>query len=249
MRQVQSEIRRAMPAGVAVLRQFGWAGLILLLAVGLMVSSCGDDDDDKQGGGGGGPTGPDYTAQELNEMGWASFTLGDYYDAWSDFTQSVAKDAALHEAHLGLGWAQAYTGRHADAATTFQDLIAGGHLTDDAHAGLAATVLFTDPEAAEAAAQQVLNADPDYVFSRRPTFDYRDLFVILAEAYFMQQRYQLAQVTAETVGAAEGLPPSGLDPQLPGTWVVDGVPYTTYPAALAAVIQNLSLLLASHVPG
>ncbi len=249
MRQVQSEVRRAMPAGVAVLRQLGWAWLILLLAVGLMVSSCGDDDDDNQGGGGGGPIGPDYTAQELNDMGWASFTLGDYYDARVYFAQSVAKDAALYEAHLGLGWAQAYTGLHADAAATFQGLIAGGHLTNDARAGLAAAVLFTDPAAAEEAAEQVLNADPDYQFSRRTTFDHHDLTMILAEAYFMQQRYQLAQVTAEAVGAAVGVPPSGLNPVQPETWVVDGVTYASYPAALAVVIQNLSLLLASHVPG
>jgi tetratricopeptide (TPR) repeat protein len=248
MRQVQSEARRAAPAGAAGLRLFGWGWPVLLLAAGLMVSSCKDENNNK-GGGGGGPTGPVYTAAELNEMGWTSFATGDYYDAWSYFSQSVAKDAALYEAYLGLGWAQAYTGLHADAATTFQDLIAGGHLTNDAHAGLAAAVLSSSPQEAEAAAEAVLTADPDYVFSRRTTFDHSDLMIILAEAYFMEQRYNLAQVTAETVGQAEGVPPSGLDPVHSETWVVDGVTYGTYPAALAAVIQNLSLLLATHVPG
>jgi len=114
---------------------------------------------------------------------------------------------------------------------------------------LAAATLFSDPTGARTAALAVLAADPDYEFSRRTTFDYRDLSVILAEAYFMEQDYELAQVTIDAVAQAEGLPPSGLDPAQPETWVVEGVTYATYPAALAAVIQNLSLLLASHVPG
>ena len=73
--------------------------------------------------------------------------------------------------------------------------------------------------------------------------------MILSEAYFAEQRYDLAQVTADGIADREGLPPSGLDPVEPATWVVDGVTYATYQAALAVVIQNLSLLLASHVPG
>jgi len=39
-------------------------------------------------------------------MGWASFALGEYYDAGSYFSQSVVKDATLYEASLGLGWAR-----------------------------------------------------------------------------------------------------------------------------------------------
>jgi len=59
MRQLQSEMRRVVATGTAGWRLFGWAWLILLLATGLMVSSCGDDDDDdNNGGGGGGPSDP-----------------------------------------------------------------------------------------------------------------------------------------------------------------------------------------------
>jgi tetratricopeptide (TPR) repeat protein len=249
MRQVQSEMRRAVATGAAKLRLCRWAWFILLLATGLMVSSCGNDDEGDKGGGGGGPVEPEYTAQELNEMGWASFAVGDYYDAGSYFSESVVKDATLYEAFLGLGWAQAYTGNHDDAAATFQSLIAGGHFANDARAGLAAAALFFDPAGARAAAQAVLTAEPDYQFSRRTTFDYRDLSVILAEAYFMEQNYDSAQDTIDAVAQAEGLPPSGLDPAHSETWVVADVTYASYTAALAEVIGNLSLLLASHVPG
>jgi tetratricopeptide (TPR) repeat protein len=248
MRQVLGMEKLVAPTRASGLRVFGWVWLVLVVATGFLVSSCGDDDEDKTNGGGG-PSDPVYTAEELNEMGWGSFTVGDYYDAWDSFSQAVAKDGGLYEARLGLGWAQAYTGRHAEAVTSFQELIAGSHLVNDARAGLAAAALFSDPVVAEQAAMAALGDDEDYVFSRRTTFDYRDLHMILAEAYFAQQRYNLAQVTADLVAQMNGLPASGLDPLVPETWVVDGVIYATYHAALAAVIQDLSLLLSSHVPG
>ena len=221
MRQVLGKEKLVAPTGASGVRMFGWVWLVLLLATGFLVSSCGNDDNGQPGGGG--PTGPVYTAEELNEMGWDSFTVGDYYDAWDSFSQAVAKNGGLFEARLGLGWAQAYTGRHAEAVTTFQELVAGGRLVNDARAGLAAAALFTDPVVAEQAAKAVLGADEDYVFSRRTTFNSLDLHMILAEAYFAQQQYNLAQVTADLVAQMNGLPASGLDPLVPGTWVVEEV--------------------------
>lgn len=250
MRQVLGMEKLETVAGVLRVRAGGWVWLVLLLATGLLVGSCGDDDDSSDDpGGGGGPSGPEYTAVELNAMGWDSFAIGDYYDAWDAFTQAVAKDAVLYEARLGLAWSFAYTGMHADAMLTFGELISGNHLVNDARAGLAAAALFTAPEVAEEAAETVLAADADYVFSRRASFDHRDLQLILAEAYFAQQRYNLAQLMADNVADDLELPISGLDPVVATTWVVDGVTYATYHAALATVLQNLSLLLATHVPG
>ena len=72
-------------------RRIGIGWLILLLSVGLLVSSCGDDDDDDNGGS----TGTTYTAEELNTMGWESFTLNDFYDALDYFAESVSKKSDL----------------------------------------------------------------------------------------------------------------------------------------------------------
>ncbi len=249
MRLVRSKERGTTPAVTGGWPVVGWVWLVLLLAVGFGVGSCGDDEDDGTDGGGGGTSEPVYTAEELNDMGWDSFAVGDYYDARESFSLAVEKDASLYEASLGLGWAQAYTGLHTEAIATFEELINDGHLVNDARAGLAAAALFSDPVKAEQAANAVLEADEGYVFSRRTTYDHHDLNVILAESYFAQQRYDLAQLLADNVAQDNGLPISGLDPITPETWVVDGVTYATYHAALAVVIQNLSLLLASHVPG
>ncbi len=230
------------------MRLLAWSGLLLAMSAGLLTTSCSDDDDTGDNGGGG-VTPPVFTAEELNTLGWDSFAIGEYGDAARSFEDALDLDATLHEARLGLGWAQAYTGLHDDAVATFLALVDDNQLVDDARAGLAATTTFADPSQAISAAQAVLSDDPDYVFSRRDSFDYQDLYVIQALAHFALQQYEEAQGLVTEIETMNELPSSGLDPANAATWVVDGITYATYHAALAKVIEGLSILLATHVPG
>jgi tetratricopeptide (TPR) repeat protein len=249
MRQVPSDVRQAAPGGGNWSRRLRPGWIVLLLAASLLAASCGEEDSGP-GGGGGGPTTPDYTADELNTMGWASYAVGDYYDAKSYFGQALAKDAGQDEARLGLGWSQAFTGEHLAAITTFNGLLDDDRRTTDAQAGLAAAALFTDPQQSLVAAQAAVDADPQYVFERRESFNFLDLHLIQAQAHFALHDYAAAQAKVEEIEAmVEELPPSGLDPQDPETWVVGGVTYASYQAALAAVIHDLGVMLASHIPG
>ncbi len=202
--------------------------LALCLSGGLWLSSCSEDKKDEGGGG----TIPGLSAAELNELGWEGMDAGAYLDARANFEAAVEKDSGLAEARLGLGWALAYTGAYADAEAAFEELLSGSHATD-AYAGRAAAVLAIDAALAISSAQTALERDAAYAFYKRPSFDYRDLHLILAEAYFDLAQYANAQNEVDVLN-----PENGLDPQAPD-----------YPEALSTEIERLSVLLAYELPG
>jgi len=225
------------------MRLTGW--LVLSLAVGLLMASCSSDDDNNNVVGPVDPGEPEYTAAELDSMGWYNFTLGEYTDALLSFQEALDQQSDLYSSRLGLGWALAHTDEHEEGVAAFDVLLAAGELEVDAHAGRAAATLFIDPQSALTSAETALGLDADYIFSRRPSFDYLDLHLIVAEANYYLQNYAESQEKAEFLEPSVGLEASNLDESDPSTWVIDTVTYDTYVEALAVLIERISLLLAA----
>ena len=202
-----------------------WLVAVSLSVLLVCVSSCGEDE---------GP-GPGVTAAEHNEAGWTSYNNGDYAGAHSHFSEALGLDPGLTEARLGLAWCKAHEGEYCTALDAFDDVMEAGESVADAFAGRAATALAAWQESpAVASAESTLARDPAYEFVRRDEYNWRDLRLVLAQAYFALARYSDAQVQVNILD-----PDNGLDPGNSETWVVDGEIHPTYEAALAMEIELL----------
>jgi tetratricopeptide (TPR) repeat protein len=200
------------------------AAAVLLVAVSLLLSSCGDD-----GGG------PGLTAEELNEEGWGSYALGEYSEARGLFQDALGLDPDYPEAQLGLAWTEAQLGNYAASVSGHGAVVASGEYVTDAFAGRAAASLeLPDFLTAIESADSALTRDPDYFFSRQPAYDYGDLRLILAQSHFALAHYDSAQEQVDLID-----PSNGLDPADPGSWAVGDTSYPTYEAALAVLIELL----------
>lgn len=201
----------------------------LALAIGLAailaLSSCGEDE---------GP-GSSLTAAQHNEEGWSSYILGDYALARSHFAEALRLEPELSEARLGLAWTKAQEGEYLSAVADFDHVLFSGALMEDAFAGRAAAALeVPDDSLAVASAESTLARNIHYFFVKRPEYNFYDLRLILAQAYFALSRYSKAQEQVDVLD-----PGNGLNPTDPETWVVGGVSYPTYEASLAVLIEFL----------
>jgi tetratricopeptide (TPR) repeat protein len=199
------------------------APLFVLLALG---TSCGSDE---------GP-GPGLTAEEQNEAGWESYNKGNFSGAAMHFGVALEVDPGLVEARLGMAWADAQEGRCATALAGFEEVIKTGTYSrvTDAHAGRAAAALASGEDSLAAISGQiVLGRAPDYFFRRHPHYNYRDVRLIMAQAYFGLAQYEYAQTQVDLLYV------NGLDTEDPGSWVVGGVEYPTYESALLMLIELL----------
>lgn len=208
-----------------IARAAGLGGIMVLLVAMLGVLSCGDEETGPTT-----PTGP--SAEELNATGWDTLSDGDYLAAVQYFTDALEKDATLDEARLGLGWSNALTGEYAEAVSSFTVLVDAGALTVDAYAGRAAAALAVDPALALSSAEGALGINSGYVFERRPSFDYLDLHLIMAEANFALAQYPAAQAQVDILD-----PDNALDPSDPN-----------YLTDLAFAIEALRALVAGDLP-
>lgn len=205
-----------------------WLAAVPLIALLFCVSSCGKDE---------GP-GPGMTAAEHNEAGWTSYGLHDYAGASAHFSEALGLDPALTEARLGLAWCEAQAGEYPTALDGFNEIIDTGEYVADAYAGRAATALAaSEYSLAIASAESTLAIDSQYAFHRRDEYNWRDLRLIMAQAYFALAQYSNAQGQVDILD-----PDNGLDPGDPGTWVVDGVTHPTYEAALVMEIDVLGFM-------
>ena len=76
---------------------------------------------------------------------------------------------------------------------------------------------------------------PSIVFPHVPTFDRKDLFLIVGSALVAQGDFAGAMVAASMI---EYSPISQSDPD---SWIVDGILYRTFPDVVIAYLAKMSL--------
>ncbi len=204
-----------------------WNVIFTALLSGLLLLGCGG----KKG------TNPEKTAEQLTAEAWSLFESADYDGAKAGFEQALGKDANYADAYNGRGWSNGFLDLKDEALADFQSAIAKGLNQPDAHVGLAG--LYLGKEEFQNAITQVraaLSANSTYSFSHKPSINYLDLHLILAQAYYGLGGGYLdsAQVEVDYLN-----PANNLDPADPNTWTVSGQTYATYPEALLKEIQRL----------
>ncbi|HUU44472.1 MAG TPA: hypothetical protein VM118_01960, partial [Acidobacteriota bacterium] len=173
--------------------------LIVVVCASLLAVHCG--------GGGNGSSGPSLTSA------WEKFEAGQYDAAIAEFADVVGdvSDAAhLAEGYCGLGWSYAFDDQLDAAATSFASALNTGAESVDAAAGASAVALARGEHTdATSLAQAALAIDPDWSFNHYPGIDWKDLRLILAQAYFGlgAASYDDAQAEVDILD-----PDNGLDP-------------------------------------
>jgi hypothetical protein len=201
-----------------------WGRLLATLALGfvLTVAGCGGDD---------GGTDLDADLQAA----WNAFLAGDFAGARAQFGDILAANPGLLEANLGYGWASGFTQFLADAETALEAVVAADPTQADAWAGLAVIRLAMDDAAgAITAGQELLNRNAAWQFEFRSSVDADDVRLAMAQAYVSQgeDSFDEAQALLDVLD-----PTNGLDPLDDATWVVGGITYDTYAAALIQALQ------------
>jgi tetratricopeptide (TPR) repeat protein len=217
-----------------------WTAAVSLIALFVCVTSCGNDES----------PGPETTAAQHNEAGWTSYGARDYAGASEHFSAALELDPSLTEARLGLAWCDAQEHAYGEALDGFDAVIEAREYVADAFAGRSATALAASEDSlAIASAESTLAMAPEYEFDRNDEYNWRDLRLIMAQAYFALARYADAQGQVDVLDGD-----NGLDPEAPSTWMVNGVAHPTYEAALAMEIEFLRSVegggvLASRIDG
>ncbi len=202
-----------------------WLVMFALISCLVCLSSCGDDEG----------AGPGMTASDYNEAGWSSYADEDYTNARANFEKALELEAGFSEARLGLAWCEAQGGEYLAALGHFNEVVEAGEYVTDAFAGRSATALAASQDSlAIASAESTLARDSVYEFRRKKEYDWRDIRLITAQAYFGLAQYGGAQEQVDILD-----PDNGLNPADSGSWVVNGQTYLTYEAALAMEIEWL----------
>ena len=211
-------------------------GIAVLAA--MLVAGCGGDDDN--------PTPvvpPDEpdTPAEYTDRGWERFEVENFTGALSDFNAAIFLDRTYGEAHTGQGWTRLSqaTSRNSmrGAVDSFVNAILNGEDGADVLAGRAAANLGTGGSSFDAAivdAQAALDADAEFVFIHRPSFNAVDLNLVDAFAKAGQADYSAALATADLVVD------SGIEEGNPSTWVVDETTYDSFNGAVLAHLYKIS---------
>ena len=146
-------------------------------------------------GGGTATGGSSGSAENLSFEGWSDYVKGDYAKSEQVFLDALSLDPQSTEAYNGLGWlkfqmAGQEENRESRAAilaasrTNFQKATAASPDNVDAWVGLSGLELhlgnWTD---ARDAANRALSIDPNF-FSQHDNIDFKDVHLILAQAYF-----------------------------------------------------------------
>lgn len=207
-----------------------------LLALLGLAGGCGGSDDP-------GPTAPGgpSTAAEYTERGWERYEAGDYEGAANDFATAIDRDVGYGEAHAGAGWTQlavaVSTAGMQQAAAHFVAAITQGEGGVYVQAGRAAASLGTGGSALAAAVTQAgiaLEAESDFAFEHRGSFDWRDLRLIQAFALAAQGHFDNA------LAAADAIADSGIDEADSGSWQIGDTVYPNYLGAVLAHLHRMS---------
>ena len=197
--------------------------IILILSL-LSFFSCEDNGGD-----------PEVTAEELINSGWVKFEAGEYSSAVSDFNSAIAEDASALEAYSGIGWSQIRLDQIDDAETNYLIALNGNYAGKEVLAGLAAISLAIEEyTTAIGYGESILNIDPDWVFEHDNSIDYKDVWFVVAIAYFHEGDFAEVEFAIQNIDSAYSISENDSN-----TWTVDGNSYLSYQEAVAAYLQSL----------
>ena len=197
---------------------------IILIIVTLSFFSCEDNGSE-----------PEITAGELIISGWVNFETGEYLKAIEDFNSAIAIDASAFEAYSGIGWSQIRLDQIDDAETNYLTALNGNYAGKETLAGLAAISLAKGKyTAAIGYAESILNIDPDWIFEHDNTVDYKDVWYVVAIAYFHEGDFTEVEAAILKIDSSYSI-----DENDSATWNVGTNSYNSYQEALAAYLQSL----------
>ena len=197
---------------------------IILIIVTLSFFSCEDNGSE-----------PEITAGELINSGWVNFETGEYLKAIEDFNSALSKDASAFEAYSGIGWSQIRLDQIDDAETNYLTALNGNYAGKELLAGLAAISLANEEYAtAIGYAESILNIDPDWVFEHDNTIDFKDVWFVVAIAYFHEGDFAEVEVAILKKDSTYSISENDSN-----TWVADCNLFLTYHEAVEAYLQSL----------
>lgn len=181
------------------------------------------------------------TIEMIFEQAWNDYAEGQYQQAIRQFRQLVESSSSFYEAYLGLGWCYAASPVDSLQKSKFNFSTAisfQGDLTS-AYAGRGFVNMALElSHEAIADFLMVLQLDEDFVFERDSEINNKDVRLGLAELYFYQQKFSLAQEQVDVLK-----PDNGLNADDSETWVVNGTAYGSYAESLLALIETLKSLV------
>jgi tetratricopeptide (TPR) repeat protein len=153
----------------------------------ILVCGCGEDN----------VTPP--TAQKLIEQGLVKFDAGYYAGASADFNAALGLDPEAYDAYFWLGWAELRQNDAGLAEHAFVTYLAEKTSSTDAKAGLALAYHAQGKfEGAILRAEEVLDANPTWSFSRAPDINYQDVALILAHSYYVTGEFSQSLTVVQT---------------------------------------------------
>jgi tetratricopeptide (TPR) repeat protein len=159
-------------------------------------------------GCGGGDSGPGETASSRTAEGWTLFESGDYEGAIEKFDRAVILDLTYADAYNGRGWSYARLDSLSRSLNDFGRAITRGGQgapLADFYAGSSPVYRDIDTrpshfDSAVVFASDALALDRRYIFSHDNDFDWHDLHLIMAQAYFALNDYTSANSRVDSLG-------------------------------------------------
>lgn len=128
---------------------------------------------------------PIFDVDRNLSLGWDRVLAGDYEQAIDIFNGVLDHSADNPEAILGKGWTFAFLAEYDSAIAALQLVSDDDSIGIDADMGFAVIYRdYPDYRGAIEKASDVIESDPDYVFSRIPSIDYKDAHLIKAQCYY-----------------------------------------------------------------
>lgn len=148
---------------------------------------------------------PGCNPSEFISLGWTDFEDGNYDTAADMFRAAIECNAFSWTDHAdsyaGMGWTHLMLEDIANCLQWLEVAIAEGFGSSDMHAARAAAERdLPDFEEAIYSAGVVLDSHPDYVFSHKESYDWRDLRIIRAQSFFALAEYESVNQEIELLG-------------------------------------------------
>ncbi|MFC1628841.1 tetratricopeptide repeat protein [Gemmatimonadota bacterium] len=174
--------------------------------------------------------------ESLTETGWLAWETGEYETASTAFQSALSHNQNYTEAFNGLGWTALRQGDMETAAARFDQAIQTGPVNEDPRVGglIVHRELPGGLPVAMAYGRTALENDSDYVFSHDPSIDTELVQFMLAQVYFLNGETFFSYTQGLLDVLVSG---NGLDPSISSSWTVGSTTYSSYAAALLALLE------------